>query len=221
MAIIVYYCLANMQCSLANEIFEFLPAAMRWNLEFLSVLERIYLTYMSNSRLEGIRQTHHPTCAIWDGIYHDRKEAWLQTPQDNTPQDFSPESALAQTYGFKWRIDFGPSVLRNSRARLVRPGVWLNLELGQLGFLSEVHVSLGSINMIPGASTGTTSQCIKVQSRCNTRATNGTRLPFFPSCRINASQRIGLTDNCRERDKPLHELDEGRAGYKAPEQERR
>lgn len=33
MAIIVYYCLANMQCGLAHEIFEFLPTAMRWNLE--------------------------------------------------------------------------------------------------------------------------------------------------------------------------------------------
>lgn len=34
MAIIVYYCLTNMQCSLANEILELLPAAMRWDLKW-------------------------------------------------------------------------------------------------------------------------------------------------------------------------------------------
>ena len=49
MAIIVYYCLANMQCCLTDEIFEFLPAAMRWDLEFLLVFKLIrhapYQTY--------------------------------------------------------------------------------------------------------------------------------------------------------------------------------
>lgn len=41
MVIIVYYCLANMQCSLAHEVLEFLPAAMRWNLKSGLIFECI------------------------------------------------------------------------------------------------------------------------------------------------------------------------------------
>lgn len=115
-------------------------------------------------------------------------------------------------------------------ARLVRPGVRLNPELGQLYSLSEASVSSGYINMvIPlhshsswAGTTTTTSPSIKVQSRCNQgvipRKQNRTSIPLFFSCRINASQGIGLTDKLqRKRDKPLHELDEGRADYKALE----
>jgi hypothetical protein len=34
-AIVVYYCLADMQSSLAHEVLQFLPAAMGWNLLLL------------------------------------------------------------------------------------------------------------------------------------------------------------------------------------------
>ena len=97
MTIIVYYCLTNMQSGLSNEILEFLPAAMRWDLGFLLTLEFIrYTPYKTNSRPEGIRRIHLPTCEIWDELCHDREEAWLQISKDNIPRYLSAENALAR-----------------------------------------------------------------------------------------------------------------------------
>lgn len=93
-------------------------------------------------------------------------------------------------------------------ARLVRPGVRLNLELGQFYSLSEVSISSGYINVVMplhshsswGETTTTTSPSIKVQSRCNSWETKPHKHTFVFSCRINASQRIGLTDKLQRKE---------------------
>lgn len=71
MAIIVYYCLANMQCSLADEIFEFLPAAMRWNAlkEYDKLIirpARSGMVFITTEKRHGCRysETTHPGISV-------------------------------------------------------------------------------------------------------------------------------------------------------------
>ena len=105
-------------------------------------------------------------------------------------------------------------------ARLVRPGVRLNLELGQFYSLSEVSISSGYINVVMplhshsswGETTTTTSPSIKVQFLGNETAQ--AYLCFFLSDKCK-STNWSDRQTAKKRDKPLHELNEGRADYKA------